>query len=304
MYGSRRDFLGFTLGALVAPALFPAAAAASAPAGEFRELRRSVGIFTLRGGTIGWLANPSGALVVDAQFPDTAASFLAGMRERGVGAVDALVNSHHHGDHTAGNVVFRDVARRIVAHRNVPELQRRAADASGTAEAQVYAGVTFDEEWALQVGPETVRARYRGPAHTAGDATIHFEAADVVHMGDLVFNRSFPFVDSASGASVRGWIRLLEHVAAEHSASTTFVFGHGAPAHGVVGSRSDVLLQRDLLAAVLELAERARAAGLSRDEATRREQLASFPDHVALSPRLTLGSAVGAAYDELAEAQR
>jgi hypothetical protein len=45
---------------------------------EFRLLRRDVGIFTGRGGTIGWLANPDALLAVDTQFADTAALFLAG----------------------------------------------------------------------------------------------------------------------------------------------------------------------------------------------------------------------------------
>ena len=60
----------------------PAVAAATQPAPtvtEFRPLRRDVGIFTGRGGTIGWLANKDALLVVDTQFPDTAATCLAGL---------------------------------------------------------------------------------------------------------------------------------------------------------------------------------------------------------------------------------
>ena len=38
----------------------------------FTLLRRNVGIFNQRGGTIGWLVSGDGLLVVDSQFADTA----------------------------------------------------------------------------------------------------------------------------------------------------------------------------------------------------------------------------------------
>ena len=41
------------------------------------------------------------------------------------------------------------------------------------------------------------------PAHTDGDSLIHFENANIVHMGDLMFNRRHPFVDRSAGANIR-----------------------------------------------------------------------------------------------------
>ena len=40
-----------------------------------------------------------------------------------------------------------------------------------------------------------------GPAHTGGDASIHSEQANVVHLGDLLNNRGYPNVDAPAGAS-------------------------------------------------------------------------------------------------------
>jgi cyclase len=305
----RRAFLGASALGLLAGAVprslmgaLPSSLAGALHARELIELRRNVGIFTRRGGTIGWLVNASGAVVVDSQFPDSAAECLAGLDARGVRAIDALINTHHHGDHTAGNGVFRDAARRIVAQRRVPELQRRAQAASGTDTPQTYADTTFDSEWQLAVGDETVRARHYGAAHTGGDCTIHFERANVVHMGDLVFNRAYPFIDRAGGASVAGWIACLEAVAAEHASDTIFIFGHSNPAFDITGDRADVTLQRDFLSAVLDAAQRAIADGRTREQATSLDRLPGFADHVALSERLTLGTAIGAAFDELSEA--
>jgi cyclase len=306
---TRRGFLGATLAGLAAGSfgrafaserrLAVAPASGRQAAGAFVDLRRNVGIFTLRGGTIGWLVNPAGALVVDSQYADSAGACVAGLDARRARSVDALVNTHHHADHTGGNGVFRDAAaRRIVAHHRVPGLQRMAAAASGTAAVQVVADTTFDDEWSIEIGDETVRAKHGGAAHTGGDCTVSFEQADVVHMGDLVFNRAYPFIDRPGGASIAGWITTLERVAAEHTADTLYVFGHGNPAFGVTGGRPDVLVQRDFLAALLDVAHRGVAAGWSREESSALASLPGFPDHVALGASLTLAAALRVAWDE------
>lgn len=275
--------------------------AASQPGGTFRTLRDGVGIFTARGGTIGWLVNDDGAIVVDSQYPDTASECVDGLRERDARQIDALINSHHHGDHTAGNGAFADVVQEIVAHDRVPELQRRAAEASGADGDQTYPQTTFQDEWTIEVGGERVRAKHYGPAHTGGDCTIFFVRADVVHMGDLVFNRLFPFIDRPSGASIEGWIQLLETVAAEHSSRTLYIFGHGHQDFGVTGDHDDLLLQRDFLTALLETAQDAIDEGKSREELAALESLPDFPDYRPPAPQLTLGAALAVAWDELTE---
>ena len=62
-------------------------------------------------------------------------------------------------------------------------------------DTQLYPDTTFSESWSQKVGRETITARYYGRAHTDGDAVIHFENANIVHCGDLVFNRRFPYID-------------------------------------------------------------------------------------------------------------
>jgi glyoxylase-like metal-dependent hydrolase (beta-lactamase superfamily II) len=57
---------------------------------------------------------------------------------------------------------------------------------------------------------ETIVARYYGPGHTSGDIVISFETSNVVHMGDLMFNRFHPYIDRPAGASIGNWIKTLE----------------------------------------------------------------------------------------------
>src|SRR4051812_37082092 len=110
---NRRDFLCRSSAYAVAAALFkskllgqgaPAAVTTTPPparlvgAGftQFTRLRRNVGIFTGRGGTIGWLAASDGLAIVDTQFPDSAAICLAGLPGRGDRKIDVVLNTHHH----------------------------------------------------------------------------------------------------------------------------------------------------------------------------------------------------------------
>ncbi|MEM0963861.1 MAG: MBL fold metallo-hydrolase [Bacteroidota bacterium] len=253
---SRRAFVARS--ATVAAALpFLSPLALAGGRDEFTAIREGVGVFTGRGGTIAYLQAPEALVAVDTQFPASAQSFLDGLRQRSGDAsrgLDLLVNTHHHGDHTAGNAVLAPLAATHVAHEAVPGLQRASASRSGRLDSQRYPSTLFRRSWSMDLGGEVVSLRYFGPAHTAGDAVVHFERADVVHMGDLVFNRRQPFIDRGGGARVDGWIALLESVHDLHSDDTVFVFGHAGEAFPVLGDRSDLLAMRDFLSALRDAA--------------------------------------------------
>jgi glyoxylase-like metal-dependent hydrolase (beta-lactamase superfamily II) len=290
MSHSRRDFLAtsaaMTLGALLGR---PLHALASSPVqtaqGVFTPVRRNVGTFTMRGGTVGWLVNARGVAVVDTQFPAEARALLAGLQERSRNrGVDVLLNTHHHGDHTGGNGVFTGVARRVVAHGMADQHMRRAPQppqqgqqppaqqpapqqqTQPPAPAPLYPDTTFTHGWSTAVGDERIIARHHGRAHTSGDAVITFERANVVHMGDLAFHRRHPVVDRAAGASMRNWTRVLEQVVNAHARDTLYIFGHAAEGLPVTGSSTELLQFRDYLGAVLAFVERHVAAGRSREE--------------------------------------
>jgi cyclase len=293
---------------LLALAATPNAAKATVPTpfGTFTPLRRHVGLFTGRGGTIGWLASPAALAIIDTQFPDTAATCLAGLPGRGDRKIDVVINTHHHSDHTSGNPVFGHAAKTIVAQANVPKLQLAAAERAerdpnvkswARVDQQVYADTTFAEAWRHDLGDEVVTAQYHGPAHTNGDAIIVFERANVVHMGDLVFNRMYPVIDSAAGASVKNWIAVLEKAAKIYPADAIYLFGHGDAKFGVSGRREDLLTMRDYWSAVLARVDRDIAAGKTRDEVVRLDRLPGFDDFQPAPSRL--GSNLAAAYDEL-----
>jgi glyoxylase-like metal-dependent hydrolase (beta-lactamase superfamily II) len=261
----------------------------------FQPLRRNVGIFFQRGGTIGWLINADGVLVVDTQFADTAPNLVSGLKERSPRSVDVLLNTHHHPDHTGGNGVLRPVAKQIVAHER--SKQNQIAQGERMKATPTLPDVTFTDRWSVKIGDETISARHWGPAHTGGDASIHFEQANVVHLGDLLNNRGFPNADAPAGASIHGWIKVLEQMAPHYPADALYVYGHAEAGFPFIGTRPDLLYQRDYFTAVIDMAARAKKEGRSRDELAKVETLPRFEHFGGQKPRL--GLALTIAYDEL-----
>ena len=268
---SRREFLTTSLAALISVAFArPDLARVLPRPGQepaFTPIRRGVGYFTLRGGTIGYLVNDDGVVVIDTQFPDAAEAFLKGLATRTGGRpVDVLLNTHHHGDHTGGNGAFRGVARRVVAHEKAAEHLRHPPGGAPAPEEQLLPDTTFAESWSADVGDERITARYYGRAHTSGDAVITFERANVVHMGDLMFHRRHPVVDRAAGATIRNWMTVLERTVHDHASDTVYIFGHANTGVPVVGGRAELEHFRDYFEALLTFVEAQVRAGRSRDE--------------------------------------
>ena len=277
---------------------------ADLPSAGVRELRRGVGVFVGPGGTIGWLTTRDEIVIVDSQFPATAGACLDALRQRSGAENVVLINTHHHGDHTAGNVTLRPAVRQIVQHERCAAAHRQMLQAADAAAKAGLADVTFTERWSADISDERVTALFYGAAHTGGDAVVVFERANVVHLGDLVFNRLPPFVDRGAGASIRNWIRVLETVLRDHGGAE-FIFGHGNR-DAVTGSAADVSHFRDYLSAALQHVERGIAAGRSLDDIVKIDALSGFLDYgdavknyPSAFPRFTLTHVLTAVYQEL-----
>jgi cyclase len=281
------------------PSIGPTQAPAVQP--KFEDVRRNVGVFTMRGGTIGWLVNRDAVVVVDTQYADTASSCIDGLKQKAADrGIDTVFNTHHHGDHTGGNTLFRAAAKRIVGHKNVPGLMRKAAAAANPpAAAPAVPDAIFDKTWSQDFGDEKITARYDGPGHTGGDAMIHFERAHVVHMGDLLFHERHPRVDRPAGASIQNWMKILERVSAAMPADTIYIAGHARDGLPVLVDRKAVLGFRDYFDAVLAFTRKGIAAGGTKEALAAAATLPGFESYQGSGTVLTLGGVLTAAYEEL-----
>lgn len=302
---SRRDFLASSASALAVGlgsrrAFAQAAAPQPPPETKFVDLRRGVGMFIGSGGTIGYLVNGAGAVAIDSQFANTATIAVAGLKTRTPKGIEMLLNTHHHGDHTGGNLVFRGAVNRIVGHVQCLEWHKKTAAAAKSESQTSFADTTFTDSWKSDFGDEVIQARYYGPGHTSGDAVYHLEKANVVHLGDLLFNRAHPNIDRAAGASTGNWITVLERVAKAHANDAIFIAGH-AKDNSVQCAKADVLRFRDYLSLCMDTAKKAIAAGQAKEELQKMTALKGFEDNASPNARLTLGFVLGLCYDELTE---
>src|SRR5213594_4093754 len=89
------------------------------------------------GGRIGVLAGPDGIFMVDSQYLQIGDKVLAAVRRIDPGPIRFLVNTHIHGDHTAGNATFAKLGAVLLAREELREgLARPLANARGGADTR------------------------------------------------------------------------------------------------------------------------------------------------------------------------
>lgn len=264
------------------------------PAWKIKMLRGDVGIFTERGGTIGFYHSKDGYTVIDSQFPDQSKHLIEQLQKTDQRPFHLLINTHHHGDHTGGNISFKDNVEHVVGHDNCLINYKRVAETSKTTDKQLFQDVTFTKKWKHKTGREKITAYYFGAGHTNGDAIIHFEHANVAHMGDLLFNQLPPFIDRSAGANIKSWISVLEQTRKTFDNDTLFIFGHAGDPEKVTGSKEEIVAFEDYLNKLLDFVAAEIKAGRTRDELIKLKDIPGVSWKNSAAERT-----LGPAYDEL-----
>ncbi|MDP3470052.1 MAG: MBL fold metallo-hydrolase [Daejeonella sp.] len=265
------------------------------PAYKFTPLRNDVGIFTEQGGTIAWLSNHSGMAVVDTQFVDPATHLIAELKKISSKPLNYVINTHHHGDHTGGNLAFKGLAEKVVGHINCLANHRKTAATQKSEDKQLFADTVFQDNWKVKLGSERIQAHYFGAGHTNGDIIVHFEHANIAHMGDLMFNKRFPFVDRAGGANIQSWVNVLDKTIAKFDKDTLFVFGHSADPAKVTGGKEEIRAMQNYLEKLLLFVKNEIKAGKSKDDILKAQTIPGAEDFQGQGIQRSLT----AAYEEL-----
>lgn len=235
-------------------------------------LRKDTGIFTERGGTILFHLAKDGIVVVDSQFPDQSRHLIDELKKKSSQPFRLLVNTHHHGDHSGGNIAFKGLVEHVLAHAN-SKINQQNASRNKNEDQQLYPDQTFTHIWCEKIGKENICLRYFGPGHTNGDSLVHFQRANIVHMGDLLFNRRHPFIDRANGANINNWIKVLDKAVDTFNRKTLYVYGHAASGYEVTGTREDLKRFGDYLGRLLQFTEAEIKSGKSKEEILKNTEL-------------------------------
>jgi cyclase len=233
---------------------------------QFKLLRNNVGLFAEQGGTIAWLSNKEGITVVDAEFPAQAEHLIAELKKQSDKPVKWLINTHHHADHTSGNIAFKGIAANVAAHANSLINQKRQAAEQKKEDQHLYPDTTFLDTWSTKVGNERIKAYHWGAGHTNGDSMIHFENANIVHTGDLVFNRRYPYIDRSSGASVKSWVQVLQQAQKQFNKDTLFIFGHAFDPQKITGTVADLAAMQNYMERLIDFVSSSIKAGKTKED--------------------------------------
>ncbi len=221
--------------------------------------------FEERGGTIGFYVSEDTIIVIDTQFPEQSKNLLNAVAEHSSSKVDLLVNTHHHGDHTGGNIAYKDMLGMHIAHENSLKNQKRVAE-ERKLENQLYPTTTFMSDQSYAKGKLKMKFNYFGPAHTDGDIVSFFENENIAHMGDLIFNRRFPYIDKSSGANIKNWIHVLDRTLSTYDSETKYIFGHSSNGYDVRGTSEDIKSFQNYLEKLLEFGMASIKAGKELEE--------------------------------------
>jgi len=230
----------------------------------------------------GWMVNNCG-VVVDgsgtAVLVDTTSTerrnraVLAEVAKVSQSGPKAVVNTHHHPDHTYGNG-FLPPGTLVIGHEKCrEEVLVAGLEATKVITAPDYGDLTlrppeltFSDRLTLHLSDFPVELRHAGRAHTSNDVLVWLPEQRALFAGDLAFAGGQPFLLEGSVAGFRSAIAQMRALAPEVL----------APGHGPVcrGEEVGLLLDKmdSYVAYVADVAAESHAAGLTPLEAAQKHR--------------------------------
>jgi len=210
---------------------------------SFKSTEVAPGLYMLEGqggftgGNPGLLTGADGVVLIDNGVEAVTPLALAAIEKLTDAPVDFLINTHAHGDHVGVNAAIHQTGATIVAHH---QLRERMIAEEATRDA--LPELTYSDSVTLHLNGYTVQVFHVANAHTDGDSVIQFPEVNVIHTGDAMFNKLFPFIDLDSGGSVDGYIAAQQLMLSLANDETKII-----PGHGVLANKADLQAAVDML---------------------------------------------------------
>jgi cyclase len=201
-----------------------------------------------QGGNIGVSVGEDGVFLIDDQFAPLSEKIIAAVKALSDKPIRFVFNTHHHGDHTGGNINLGKTGAVIVSHDNVRV--RLAAGFTGNDLTKVLTAeqkqglpmLTFEDAVTFHLNGHEIHAMHVVPAHTDGDSYVIFKDLNIIHTGDVFRTTSYPRADATANGSLLGILEAYQVLLDNADANTQIL-----PGHGVVSKRSDVEAQLKML---------------------------------------------------------
>ena len=231
------------------------------------------------GGNMVALDGPDGKVLVDTSFSTVATKLKQSLEAISAAPLKLAINTHWHFDHTDGNEAIHGGGAMILAHENtrlrMSNTQHMAALGIDfpPSPAAALPQQTFADAFRLYLNGEDLSLSYFPPAHTDTDIYIHYAKGNVLHMGDIWFNGTFPLIDESTKGNINGMITAANRGIALADANTKIV-----PGHGPLGDRAALSKYRDMLVTVHDRVQALKSSGKSLDEVVAAKPTADLND--------------------------
>ena len=230
---------------------------------ELRTVKIAEGLYVLTGGpaqgNIAVSVGSDGVFLVDTMYAPMHQKIVDAVRALSPLPIRYVVNTHLHGDHTAGNASMAKLGAVIIAHEN---MRKRMADSPGAPSAGTLPVLTYSDSLTLHFNGEEIQIYHPAPAHTDGDSIIYFRKANVAHVGDIPASLRYPNIGVNDGGTVDGMMAAARQLMKVVKPDTKIVPGHLGP---IVGFR-EIEQQLTMFSAVRDRIAAAIKAGKTEAE--------------------------------------
>jgi|GEM_PF-2783780 len=119
--------------------------------------------------------------------------------------------------------------------------------------------ITFTDFYRLKLGDERIILEYPGPGHTFDNIIVKFSYHNVIHIGDLVFNKMFPYTIEEHGVDIYNWVKILDDLYKENIYTVI-------PGHGEIGEKIILKEQSDYFKSLAKKIERLKNKGMNLEQ--------------------------------------
>jgi cyclase len=211
-------------------------------AAKIQTVKIADGIYVLMGGAaqgnILVSAGSDGIFLVDSMYAPMHRKIMDALAAISNQPVRFLVNTHLHGDHTAGNEAMAQLGAVIISQENM----RKRMAAQPNTPAGALPIVTYSDSLTLHFNGEEIYIYHPAPAHTDGDSIIYLRHANVMHVGDVPSSLRYPNIGVNDGGSVDGMIYAARQVMTIANENTKIIPGHLGPVVGFGEIRQQLVM--------------------------------------------------------------
>jgi len=235
---------------------------------QSQKLAENLTLLSGPGGNVVILNGPDGKFVVDTFVSPAWPKLKEALDGLGSAPLKFVINTHWHFDHTDNNSAFHAAGATVLAHENTKKRmsQQQTIPVLNVtfppSPAEALPQQTFPSNHKLQANGEALALQHFAPAHTDSDIYVHFEKANVLHMGDTFFNGLYPLVDAGSGGKFNGMIAAADKGLSLANNDTKIV-----PGHGPLGNKADLTKFRDMLVTARDRVQKLKSSGKTVEEA-------------------------------------